>query len=62
MEYLPEEVATWGAVFQELERLVPTHACRQYREVWPVLKKECGYAEDNIPQLEDVSRFMKREY
>nr|ANA78296.1 tyrosine hydroxylase [Penaeus vannamei] len=60
IEYRPEEIATWGAVFRELERLIPSHACRQYREVWDVLKRDCGYAADNIPQLENVSRFMKR--
>ncbi|XP_053638906.1 tyrosine 3-monooxygenase [Cherax quadricarinatus] len=60
VEYRAEEIATWGEVFRELERLIPTHACRQYREVWQILKKECGYSADYIPQLEDVSKFMKR--
>ncbi|XP_063885417.1 tyrosine 3-monooxygenase-like [Scylla paramamosain] len=60
VEYRPEEIETWGAVFRELDRLVPTHACRQYREVWDILKRECGYCPESIPQLEDVSRFMKK--
>ncbi|KAK3870963.1 hypothetical protein Pcinc_023859 [Petrolisthes cinctipes] len=60
VEYRPEEIETWGAVFQELERLIPTHACRQYQQVWHILKKDCGYSPHTIPQLEDVSRFMKR--
>ncbi|KAG7172561.1 Tyrosine 3-monooxygenase-like [Homarus americanus] len=58
--YQQEEIDTWGAVFKELERLIPTHACRQYREVWEILKRDCGYTPDQIPQLEDVSKFMKR--
>ncbi|XP_076057132.1 tyrosine hydroxylase ple [Oratosquilla oratoria] len=60
IKYRQEEVGTWGAVFTELDRLVPTHACRQYRQVWELLKKDCGYAPDCIPQLEDVSSFMRK--
>ncbi|KAF2368894.1 Aromatic amino acid hydroxylase C-terminal [Trinorchestia longiramus] len=60
VQYRPEEVATWAAVFKELEKLVPTHACLQYRAVWEILKRECGYCADKIPQLQDVSDFMQR--
>uniref|UniRef100_A0A4W3I6R9 tryptophan 5-monooxygenase n=1 Tax=Callorhinchus milii TaxID=7868 RepID=A0A4W3I6R9_CALMI len=54
-----EEVKTWGTVFCELTKLYPTHACREYLKNLPLLTKYCGYREDNIPQLEDVSRFLK---
>ncbi|KAL7636639.1 UNVERIFIED_CONTAM: hypothetical protein RMT77_013416 [Armadillidium vulgare] len=59
VEYRQEEVSTWGAVFKELDKLIPTHACKQYIKVWNILKKECGYSPDVIPQLQDVSDFMK---
>uniref|UniRef100_A0A8C5MN56 tryptophan 5-monooxygenase n=1 Tax=Leptobrachium leishanense TaxID=445787 RepID=A0A8C5MN56_9ANUR len=59
IEFTEEEVKTWGTVFRELNKLYPTHACREYLKNLPLLSKYCGYREDNIPQLEDVSRFLK---
>ncbi|CAI5763313.1 tryptophan 5-hydroxylase 1 [Podarcis lilfordi] len=59
VEFTEEEIRTWGTVFRELHKLYPTHACREYLKNLPLLAKYCGYREDNIPQLEDVSRFLK---
>ncbi|GFR63607.1 tryptophan 5-hydroxylase 1 [Elysia marginata] len=59
VEYTKEEVATWGTVFRELMKLYPTHACREYLANIPLLVEHCGYREDNVPQLEDISRFLK---
>lgn len=59
MEYTPDETRTWGMVFRELTKLYPTHACKEYLKNLPLLSKYCGYREDNVPQLEDVSLFLR---
>lgn len=59
VDFTEEEVKTWGVVYRELNKLYPTHACREYLKNLPLLSKYCDFREDNIPQLEDVSRFLK---
>ncbi|KAM9408331.1 tryptophan 5-hydroxylase 1-like [Pholidichthys leucotaenia] len=59
VDYTAEEVRTWGVVFRELNKLYPSHACREYLKNLPLLTKYCNYSEINIPQLEDVSHFLK---
>ncbi|NP_001297486.1 tryptophan 5-hydroxylase 1 [Mesocricetus auratus] len=59
IEFTGEEIKTWGTPFRELNKLYPTHACREYLRSLPLLSKYCGYREENIPQLEDVSNFLK---
>ncbi len=56
VEYTPMERATWSTVFTNLCRLYPTHACREFNEVF----SELGYRADRIPQLADVSAFLER--
>ncbi|XP_074534457.1 tryptophan 5-hydroxylase 1a isoform X2 [Halichoeres trimaculatus] len=59
IDFTEEEVKTWGVVFRELNKLYPTHACREHLKNLPLLSKYCDFREDNIPQLEDVSRFLR---
>ncbi|XP_051918765.1 tryptophan 5-hydroxylase 1-like [Hippocampus zosterae] len=59
VDYTPEEVQTWSRVFRELHQLYPDHACKEFLDNLPLLARHCNYKEDNIPQLEDVSRFLK---
>lgn len=60
VEYTKEEVATWSTVYEKLQDLYPTHACKQFNRVFPLLQQHCGYRKDNIPQLDDVSKFLER--
>ncbi|XP_072123511.1 phenylalanine-4-hydroxylase isoform X1 [Mobula birostris] len=59
VEYTEEEKKTWGIVFEELKTLYPTHACHEHNSVFPLLEQYCGYRRNNIPQLQDVSKFLQ---
>jgi len=48
-----------GTVFRQLTKLYPTHACKEFNYVFPLLVDNCGFRDDNIPQLQDVSNFLK---
>ncbi len=60
VEYTSEEVATWGEVYRRLGELHERHACAEYRRVFEVMARECGYAADNVPQVRTVNEFLRR--
>merc|ERR1712021_233282 len=59
VEYTETEKGVWKTVFSNLKRLYKTHACYEHNHVFPLLEENCGYSEDEIPQLQTVSEFLK---
>jgi phenylalanine-4-hydroxylase len=57
--YTTEEVRTWSIVYSQLRSFTAAYGVESYNRVFPLLEKNCGYAEDNIPQLQDISAFLK---
>lgn len=58
VQYKESETRTWGEVYSRLMPLHKQYACKQMLEVWSELERHCGYAPDNIPQIEDISSFL----
>jgi len=48
-----------GVVFNKLTKLYRTHACKKYNDLFSQLVEKCGFRADKIPQLDDISRYLK---
>jgi phenylalanine-4-hydroxylase len=59
VHYTPDEVKTWGIVYDKLKSLQSQFACPEYLKILPSLEKECGYSSNNVPQVNDISKFLK---
>lgn len=59
VQYTPDEVKVWGAVFNKLKDYHKRWACEEYNAVFPDLAREAGFTETNIPQLGDISEYLK---
>ncbi|KAK9308707.1 hypothetical protein QLX08_001427 [Tetragonisca angustula] len=58
--YTETENDTWSRVFNTLVDLIPKHACVEYRRVFKKLQDERIFESHRIPQLQEVSEFLKR--
>jgi len=59
VKYTDAEIDTWRTIYRNLKKLFKTNACQEFNRILPLLEESCGYSEDNIPQLEDISKFLK---
>lgn len=59
VEYTQQEINTWQAIYDKVVHLYKEYACKEYNHIFPLMEENCGYRRDNIPQLEDVSRFLR---
>ena len=60
IDYTPEEIQTWDSVYSKVFELLPGRASSMHRKYLAVMEAECGYGLGQIPQLEDVSNFLKK--
>lgn len=58
--YTADEVSTWKAVYEKLTSLYPSHSCKEHLFILPLLVQNCGYGPESIPQLQDISNFLKK--
>ncbi|KAL7999522.1 putative aromatic amino acid hydroxylase, tryptophan 5-monooxygenase, tyrosine 3-monooxygenase [Plasmopara halstedii] len=59
LEYTQDEINTWGVIYNRMKKLWKRHACDEFNYIIPLLESNCGYAENNIPQQENISNFLK---
>jgi len=57
--YTPREVETWGLVYARLRASTRQHAVGAYNAILPEMERHCGYGEASIPQLQDISDFLR---
>ena len=46
IKYTPEEIETWGKVFNELKRIHDRYASAEYKQNFRELEKEAGYRQN----------------
>jgi len=61
VKYTKQEMKTWEVVFQELQNVYPTHACKRYRQNLDLMKKENLINSKTIPQLGDISKYLMKK-
>ncbi|RZF46215.1 hypothetical protein LSTR_LSTR013848 [Laodelphax striatellus] len=60
IDYTETETATWTSVFNTVYELMPKHFCSEYQKVFKMLQEDGIFRPDAIPQLEDMSAFLRK--
>lgn len=58
IEYTAAETDTWGHVYRQMASF-REHACREYRQIIPMMERHCGFGTERIPQAQDISDFLQ---
>lgn len=59
IKYTEDETRTWGTIYKRMKSYWKQYACEEFNYIIPLLESNCGYSEDNIPQQQDISNFLK---
>ena len=59
IEYTKDEIQTWDEVYSKVFELLEGRASSMHQKYLAIMEAECGYGLGKIPQLEDVSNFLR---
>ena len=59
IDYTKEEINTWDEVYSKVFELLEGRASSMHQKYLAIMEAECGYGLGKIPQLEDVSNFLR---
>ncbi len=55
VDYTSNERLAWSTCFKALKEIYRTAASESHNEAMVQMEKHCGFSEQNVPQLEDIS-------
>ena len=61
VKYNETENQVWKFCYENLKELFKTNACKEFNWTIREFEEEIGFRHDQIPQLEDISAFLKQK-
>jgi phenylalanine-4-hydroxylase len=61
VNYTEEENQLWTYMWDKLIHLHQLYACEEFRECFAQFEKECDFKRDRIPQIKNISAFLKKK-